>query len=120
MIWLRGMACRVKLGVPASERRSRQRVLIDLGLETDIRPAAARDEYRLAVDYWAVEKAVRALAESGERQLVETLAEQAAALVLSRWEKVRSVRVVVRKKPAVMPRTKEVCVEIVRSKERKP
>lgn len=118
MVWLREISCRTKLGVPASERRRPQKILIDLGLETDVRPAAARDDVRLAVDYWAVEKAVRALAESGERQLLETLAEQAAALVLARWKNVRSARVIARKTPAVMPKTREVCVEIMRERSR--
>jgi dihydroneopterin aldolase len=118
MIWLRGISCSVKLGVPASERRRRQKVLIDVGLKTDIRKAAAGDDFRLTADYWAVEKAVRAMAESGQRRLVETLAEQAAALVLSGQKGVRSVRVIVRKRPVVMPRTGEVAVEIFRRRSR--
>lgn len=114
MIWLNGVECRVKVGVPASERSRRQKILVDVGLETDIRPAAARDDFRLAPDYWAVEKLVRAEAEAGERALVETLAERLAAAVLAKF-RVPAVVVRVRKTPAVMPKTREVVVEIRRS-----
>lgn len=115
MIWLYGVECRSKVGVPASERARRQRLLVDVGLETDIRPAAARDDFRLAVDYWAVEKLVRAEAESGERALVETLAERLAAAVLAKTA-ARAVVIRVRKKPAVMPKTREVVVDIRRTR----
>jgi dihydroneopterin aldolase len=114
-IWLNGVECRVKVGVPASERSRRQKVLVDVGIEADVREAAARDDFRLAIDYWAVEKLVRAEAEAGERALVETLAEKLAAAVLSKTS-AYSVVVRVHKTPAVMPKTREVVVEIRRTK----
>ncbi len=116
MIWLNGIECRVKVGVPASERSRRQKVLIDIGLEVDLRPAAARDDFRLAADYEAVEKLVRAEAETGERALVETLAERVAAAVLRAKTPASAVIIRVHKIPAVMPQTREVVVEIRRTK----
>lgn len=115
-IWLCGVSCSVKLGVPAAERCKRQTVLVDLGLELDLSPAAARDDFRLTVDYAALEKAVRGLAETGERQLVETLAERLAAEVLRFGARIKAVTVRVHKKPAAMPRTREVVVEIRRAR----
>lgn len=116
MIWLNGVACRVKVGVPAAERARRQAVLVDVGLEVDVRPAAARDDFRLAADYWAVEKLVRAEAEAGERALIETLAERLAASVLKAKTPASAVTIRVRKTPAVMPKTREVVVEIRRTR----
>jgi dihydroneopterin aldolase len=116
MIWLEGVECRVKVGVPAAERARRQKILVDVGLECDIRPAAARDDFRLAADYWAVEKLVRAEAEAGERALVETLAERLASAVLKAQPSVAAVVIRVRKTPAVMPKTREVRVEIRRER----
>lgn len=113
-IILSGIECRVHLGVPDSERKRRQKVLIDVELEADAAKAARTDDPSKAVDYWAVEKAVRAAAESTPRRLLETLAEHAAAAVLSADSRIRAVRVRARKYPAVMPRTREVAVEIVR------
>lgn len=116
MVWLYGVECNVLVGVPKKERSRRQKVVIDIGLETDTRAAAATDDFRLAVDYWAVEKAVREVAEKGERQLVETLAEDVAALVLSKMKAVKTIQVAVHKRPAVMPKTRDVVVWITRSR----
>lgn len=116
MIWLHGVECRSKIGVPAAERARRQKILVDVGLETDCRPAAARDDFRLAIDYWAVEKLIRSTAESGERALLETLAERLAEAVLRTQRAADAVVVRVRKTPAVMPKTREVVVEIRRGR----
>ncbi len=118
-VWLYGIECKVRVGVPDAERRKPQKILVDVGMELDAAPAAASDDFRKTVDYWAVEKTVREAAESGERRLVETLAEQVAALVLAREKKLVAVNVLVHKKPAVMPRTREVVVELRRQRETK-
>ena len=115
-VWLMGVECRCRVGVPAAERRKPQKILLDLGLEVDAAKAAARDDFREAADYWAVEKAVRASAETGERARVETLAEAAAAAALMAAPAASAVTVRAHKKPAVMPRTKDVFVEIRRER----
>lgn len=116
MIWLHGVECRSKIGVPPRERARRQKLLVDAGLEVDARPAAVRDDFRRAVDYWAVEKLIRLEAEAGERCLLETLAERLAAAILRAQPLVAAATVRVRKTPAVMPRTREVAVEIRRTR----
>lgn len=115
-VWLVGIECRCRIGVPKAERARRQKILIDVGLEVDAKAAAARDDFRLAADYWAVEKAVRAQAETGERALIETLAEKAAAAALKAAPAAAAATVRVHKTPAVMPRTREVYVEIRRER----
>ena len=116
MIWLKGVQCRSKIGVPASERARRQTLLVDAGLEVDASPAAARDDFRRAVDYGAVEKLIRAESEAGERCLIETLAERLAAAILRTQPLVAAATIRVRKTPAVMPKTRKVVVEIRRSR----
>lgn len=116
MIWLNGVECRSKIGVPAAERARRQKLLVDAGLEVDARPAAARDDFRLTVDYWAVEKLIRVEAESKECALIETLAERLAAAVLRTQPFAAAATIRVRKTPAVMPKTREVAVEIRRTR----
>ena len=115
-IWLRGIDCRCRVGVPDEEREDPQSLLIDLGLELDLSDAGWNDEVRLTADYAAVEQAVLKLAEKGERRLVEALAKRVAELVLKSQPKVMAVTVVVAKKPAAMPRTREVAVEIRRER----
>jgi dihydroneopterin aldolase len=116
MIWLHGVECRSRIGVPAAERSRRQKLLVDAGLEVDARPAAARDDFRRAVDYWAVEKLIRSTAEAGERCLIETLAARLSADILRAQPLVAAVTIRVHKTPAVMPRTREVVVEIRRTR----
>jgi dihydroneopterin aldolase len=115
-IWLLGVECRCRVGVPAAERARRQKILFDVGLEVDAAPAAARDDFRKAVDYWAVEKTVRAEAEAGERALIETLAERVSSAVLRTQPLAAAVVVRVHKTPSVMPKTREVVVEIRRTR----
>ena len=116
MIWLNGVECRSRIGVPAGERARRQKLLVDAGLEVDIRPAAARDDFRRAVDYWVVEKLIRAHAEAGERCLIETLAERLAAELVRAQPLVAAVTIRVHKTPVVMPKAREVVVEIRRTR----
>lgn len=113
-IWLRGVECRVRLGVPAWERKKLQKVLIDVGMELDLRAAGKSDEAGDTVDYWAVERAVRRRARTGSRRLAERLAAELARAVLGLDRRIRRVSVAVRKKPAVMPGTEEVIVEVRR------
>jgi dihydroneopterin aldolase len=116
-VWINGIDCRCRVGVPAPERRRRQRILLDIGLEVDVAGAAAFDDFRRAADYQAAEAAAREAAEAGERALVETLAEGVAAAVLGRLPLAAAVTVRAHKFPAVMPKTREVVVEIRRSRE---
>jgi dihydroneopterin aldolase len=115
-VWLVGVECRCRVGVPKAERARRQKILIDVGLEVDAGAAAERDDFRKAADYWAVEKAVRAAAEAGERALLETLAERAAAAALKAAPSAAAVTVRAHKTPAAMPRTRGVFVEIRRAR----
>ena len=115
-IWLIGVDCRCRVGVPAAERRRPQKIVIDLGLEVDAARPAAADDFRLSADYQAVEVCVRAEAQSRPRALIETLAEHAAAAALRAAPVATAVTVRVRKTPAAMPKTREVFVEIRRER----
>lgn len=113
-IWLKGIACKCRLGVPEWERKKPQKVLIDLCLEMNLRPAGRSDDFKLTADYWAIEKRVRGVAERGEFRLVERLAEEIAAVVLRLDRRLRAATVIVHKTPTVMPDTREVVIEITR------
>ncbi|MFA6003972.1 MAG: dihydroneopterin aldolase [Elusimicrobiota bacterium] len=115
-VWIYGIRCRSRIGVSRAERRRPQNLLVDLGLDTDIAAAAARDDLRLAVDYKAVADLVRGTAALGERALIETLAELLAQTVLRACPGVFRVSVTVHKRPASMPRVREVAVVISRER----
>jgi dihydroneopterin aldolase len=115
-IRLLGVSCRCRVGVPAAERARRQTIEFDAELEVDAARAAARDDFRDAVDYAAVEALIRAEAEGRECALLETLAERVAAAVLRAQPRVRAATVAARKTPAAMPKTRAVVVEIRRTR----
>ena len=73
------------IGVYDWERDIRQTVVLDLELASDNRAPPPADEYRDAVDYAAISSRVLAFVEGSEFQLIETLAEQVAALVLQEF-----------------------------------
>lgn len=74
------------IGVHAWERRVRQTLLIDVALPLDIRPAAAKDDLTLTLNYTAVAERVRAFGAASERLLIETFAEDLAADLLSAFD----------------------------------
>jgi dihydroneopterin aldolase len=95
------------IGVPDEERATAQRLTVSLVLEPSRNFAQLGDEIANTVDYFTVCRAVQALAEDRPRKLIETLGEEIAALVLSRFA-VRAVEVELRK--FILPDTAFVAV----------
>ncbi|MBL7250397.1 dihydroneopterin aldolase [Alloalcanivorax sp. C16-2] len=81
------------IGIYDWERRIRQTVSLDLEMAADIRRAAASDHIDDALNYKAIGKRIIQYIEESDFQLVETLAERVAQLVLEEfgvsWLKLR-------------------------------
>jgi 7,8-dihydroneopterin aldolase/epimerase/oxygenase len=92
------LACRI--GVYAHERAAAQRVRLNLDLGVVETGAAPSDELADVVDYEALVERVRSAVGARHVNLVETLAEQIAALCLDD-PRVRSARVRVEKLDAI-------------------
>lgn len=73
------------IGVFDWERRVKQTVILDLDMGGDIRRAAASDDLADTLNYKAVAKRVIDFVEHSQYQLVETLAERVAELILSEF-----------------------------------
>mgnify|MGYP001825035934 CR=1 FL=1 len=73
------------IGIYDWERKVRQTISLDLEMGTDIRRAAASDAIEDTLNYKAVAKRLIAFVEASEYQLVETLAEKIAAIVLDEF-----------------------------------
>lgn len=73
---------RARIGVPESERAETQRLTATILFEPRRGFSELEDRLENAVDYAAVCKAVKTLAASGSRHLLETLAEEIAAMLL--------------------------------------
>ena len=97
---IRDLLLRAIIGINDDERIKRQDVILNIELDTDTRPAAASDAIADAVNYRDIAKATIDLVEASSFFLVETLAEQIAALCLHD-PRVERVRVTVEKPTAV-------------------
>lgn len=114
-IFLRGLAIDCVIGFIEWERRIKQTVVIDLELPVDCRAAAVRDRVEDTLDYRKVAKRVIAFVEASEFQLVETLAERIAQLVLAEFA-VEWVRISVNK-PGAIRGSRDVGVAIERARD---
>ena len=112
IVFVQGLRADTVIGVYDWERRIRQTVVLDLEMATDNRRAAATDGIVDALDYAEVSKRVLAFVQGSEFQLIETMAEQVAALVLAEfnvpWLRLRLA------KPGAVAQAREVGVLIER------
>lgn len=85
-IFLERMLVETIVGIWDWERKIRQTVSIDLKMAADIRRAAATDQIEDTLDYKSVAKRVQAFVADSSFQLVETLAERIAGIVLDEFD----------------------------------
>ena len=100
IVFIRDLRVDTVVGIYDWERRIRQTVILDLDMGTDIRRAAKSDRIDDTLDYKAVAKRVMQYVGEQEFQLVETLAENVAAIVMSEF-KVPWIKVTLHKPGAV-------------------
>ena len=85
-IFLSDLRVETVVGIWNWERKIRQIVSIDLQMATDNRIAASSDSIDDALNYKDVAKRVQSFVADSEFQLVETLAEKIAHLVLNEFD----------------------------------
>ncbi len=100
IIFLNNLKIDTVIGIFDWERKIKQSVIIDLEMATDIAKAAASDAIEDTLDYKAVAKRLIAFVGESEFQLVETLTERIAEIVLNEFN-VPWVRVRLNKQGAV-------------------
>ena len=84
-VFIKELTIETVIGIFDWERKIRQKVSLDIEMATDIKPAALTDSIEQALDYKAVAKRVIEFVEGSEFQLVETLAEQVAAILIEEF-----------------------------------
>lgn len=114
-IELEQIRIRCIVGIHDFERVQEQSVGIDVAMETDFAEAAATEHIDATVDYSAVARELTELAVQRRFQLIETMAEEAAKLVLERFPRVSTVGITVHK-PAAVPEATDTRVKVVRSR----
>lgn len=100
-----------RVGVPDEERAKPQRLLVSLEMNHDFTAAAASDDLSKTVDYHAVARRLLKFGDGREWKLIETLANDIAAMVLTEFGPA-SVIVEVRK--FILPEARHVAVRIER------
>ncbi|MDQ1362714.1 MAG: 7,8-dihydroneopterin aldolase/epimerase/oxygenase [Pseudomonadota bacterium] len=115
IVFIRDLRIETVIGVYDWERKIRQTVSIDLEMGTDIRLAAQSDHIQDTLDYKAVAKRLIQFVGDSEFQLVETLAQRSADIILEEfnvpWLRLRLA------KPGAVTGAQDVGVLIERSRE---
>jgi dihydroneopterin aldolase len=96
VILLEGIQVPAALGVTVAERRMRRPVVLDIEVETDLRAAGHSDRVRQTVNYKNIFEIAEDVAGNREHRLVESLSDNIARAVLSKFD-VDAVSVTVRK-----------------------
>jgi dihydroneopterin aldolase len=102
-----------RIGVPDEERATAQRLTVNLVLEPVRDFTTLGDALENTVDYFRVCEEVKALVLTRPRRLIETLAEDIATLLLTRFA-IRAVEIELRK--YILPDTAFVAVALRRER----
>ncbi|AFJ03156.1 Dihydroneopterin aldolase [Methylophaga frappieri] len=113
-IYLNDLKIDTIIGVYDWERHTRQTLRFDFIFDWDIRPAAQQDDLQHTLDYGLVAEKVVAFVENSEFQLIETLAEQVAQLLLNHFPITRLQLTLT--KPVRLHGQNQAKIEIVRSR----
>jgi 7,8-dihydroneopterin aldolase/epimerase/oxygenase len=82
IVYIKGLRAQAVIGVYDWERDIRQTLVLDLELASDTARAAASDQIADALDYAALSRRVLALVEGSDFQLLETLADAVASMIM--------------------------------------
>ena len=112
-ITLTDLEVHYRVGVPDAERAQPQRLLLTVEMQRDFTRAAASDDLRETIDYYAVSRRLLTFGEGRNWKLIEKLASDIAALVLADFG-AEAVSVEVKK--FIIPEARHVSVQVVRKR----
>lgn len=85
-VFINGLTLEAVIGVYDWERIAPQRLILDLEMGWDIRPAAADDDLTRTLDYAQISLRIGEFADASRFELVETFADRLAALIMSEFQ----------------------------------
>lgn len=113
-IFIQGLQARCIIGIFDWERKTRQKISVDLELPANIRKAARKDRIEDTIDYKKIAKHTLTFIEKSKFFLVETMAEKLAAELLIKF-KLRAIKIRL-SKPGALRFSKNVGIEISRKR----
>jgi len=114
IIYINDLRIETIIGIYGWERKTKQTVVLDIEMGTDIRKASASDDIEDALSYKSVAERLFEFVGGSEFELVETLAEQISDILLNEF-KVPWLRLKLNKQGALKG-VRDVGVIIERSK----
>ena len=112
-ITIRDLVVNLRVGVPDEERAQPQRLLVTVEMHRDFTAAAASDDLRHTIDYYAVSRRLLEFGEGRSWKLIETLASDLASMVLKEFN---AQAVTVEVKKFVVPEARYVSVRLSRAR----
>lgn len=100
------------IGVYEWEKSLQQKLYFDLDMGFDNKPSAENDDINLALNYFSVSERVTEFAQSHQFELIETMAEGVAALIMEEFS-VPWIKVTLHK-PGALPKAQSLGVQIER------
>ena len=114
-IFIRDLTVMTVIGTRPDERLARRPLVVNVVMKCPLAPAGLSDDLMLSVNYQAVAEELIKLGLNSSFLLIEAFAENAARLILDKFEPVQSVTIAI-DKPHAIGGAVSVGVEITRQR----
>lgn len=114
IVFIQQLAVKTTIGVYDWEKKIKQQLLFDIEMSCDISNAASSDDIDNTVDYAVVSDTITQYVEQHQFELIETVAEKTAEIILSKFAVTRVA--ITLQKPGAVKNAQSVGVKIVRQK----
>jgi len=112
IVFIKQLEVITTIGVYEWEKSLQQKLYFDLEMAFDNRPAALQDDINLALNYFSVSEQVNQFAQNNHFELIETMAERVAALIMEQFS-VPWIKLTLHK-PGALPKASSLGVQIER------
>lgn len=112
-VLIEGLTTLTTIGVYEWEKTIKQKLILDLEMAWDNQPAAEHDDVALCLDYFKVSQAVTDFITSTAFELIESVAERVAQLIIQQFA-VKWIKIKV-SKPSAIANATNVAVVIERT-----
>lgn len=112
IVFIKQLEVITTIGVYDWEKTLQQKLYFDLEMAHDNRPAGESDDINLALNYFSVSEKVNQFAQTHHFELIETMAERVADLVMFEFN-VPWIKVTLHK-PGALPKAQSLGVQIER------